>query len=132
VHGPAVRLAHDEHPSREQLRDFVRVPILGAVFLRLTDLGRGLDPAISGSVLDVSIGGMALETQEALRVEVPILCSFRFDGHDFRDVPATVLDCQARGEGFRARLKFGRVPGDDERRLATIVTRHSVRPPTWA
>lgn len=127
----AVRRAfflHDEKPLRQQLRAAVRVAAEGT--LVLGGDGAHAPPAetTKGTLVDISVGGCAVEMPAALPVGHASHVSITWDGETYRALPATVLQCDARGGGFLVRLAFHGLSVDDDTRLSAAVARHSGRP----
>ena len=139
VTAPANRLvfAHDEHPARIQLRAAVRIPLTGSVELRrpaspsasAPASGRGNELVATGTLRDISVGGIALDTKVRIPVGSELGASFEIDGGACRDLAAWVLECVPRARGtFRLRLQFRDLPPVDETTLAAAVARRTARP----
>jgi hypothetical protein len=150
-----VFFAHDEKPERQQNREHVRVRMHGIVTVRMVDLVRkpsrttgGLEAAraeaslsddppepISGTLVDVSAGGLAMDVPAPaagpLRRGTRIRCSFAVgDDATFNDVAALIV---AAGAGPRSgtqhlRLSFVALADVERDRLASAVARQQ-RPP---
>ncbi|HEX7624992.1 MAG TPA: PilZ domain-containing protein [Anaeromyxobacteraceae bacterium] len=106
--------AHDEAPARIQLREYARVPAKGAVALRplgprLARPGDG--PAeLRGELVNVSGGGVLVETRARLPVGSLLSASFVIAGRRFADLRAVVLSVvPAVDDRFRAHLEFRRI-----------------------
>jgi hypothetical protein len=167
-----VILAHDEQPTRIQLRKSVRVTVRGPV--RLNPLGAaapnanegtarearpdavsdehastnpmanvgenggstsdsGATKVGSGSLVDISVGGAALDADIHVPVGSLVQLSFELDGVDYRDLLAFVLECRPRGRTTHHwRLEFRNLPQAHEHQLASSVARHSAKPLTQA
>lgn len=147
---------HDEQPNRIQLRRSVRVTVRGPVHLHglpveqpaavvgdpaapepvLADKPTGLgdDDARSekegnGALLDISVGGAALETTAQVPVGSLVRLSFALDGSTYHDLLAHVLECAPRPRGtHHMRLEFRNLPQADEHHLAASVARYSAKP----
>lgn len=118
--------AHDESPARFQLRDYVRIPFGGPIRLQTAASA----PAwITGSLIDISMGGAALETEMMLHPGDAVLAAFDLGGALFSDVKSVVLDSRPGSAGAqRVRLEFEGLPTSDEERLAAAVAYLSVKP----
>jgi len=131
-------LRHDEHPERHQLRAAVRVNAPGIVRLsrRAGEAATGngapeqADPyAASGSLVDISIGGLAVAWPGPLSVGASPHVTVEWNAEVYQDLPAVILRCDARPGGrFLVRLEFRGLPAAEEARLAAAVARHSARP----
>jgi hypothetical protein len=53
--------------------------------------------------------------------------SITWAGETYRDLPAAVLRCDARGAGFHVRLAFHGLSAEDDTRLFAAIARHSGR-----
>jgi hypothetical protein len=110
--------AHDESPTRFQRRAFVRVAAHGSIDLVRT----GGTAPVTGTILDVSVGGAALETDVELRAAEGVLASFILNTASFTGVKASVLDTRPNPTGrHHVRLKFDQLSIADEDRLAAAV-----------
>ena len=134
--GPARKrlLSHDEHPQRHQLRAAVRVTAQGTVslFPRVGPSVKGSPartPMVEGTLLDISVGGLAMESSVAIAVGTASYASITWAGEVYLDLPASVLKCDARGARFHVRLEFSGLSTEDDNRLAAAVARHSGRLP---
>jgi hypothetical protein len=132
-------LRHDEHPERHQLRAAVRVNAPGTVRLSRRPgeaaTGNGAGPeqadayAASGSLVDISIGGLAVAWPGPLSVGASPHVTVEWNAEVYQDLPAVILRCDARPGGrFLVRLEFRGLPAAEEARLAAAVARHSARP----
>ena len=82
-----------------------------------------------GSLLDISVGGAALDADIHVPVGSLVQLSFELDGIAYRGLLAFVLECRPRGRGMHHwRLQFRNLPQADEQQLATSVARHSAKP----
>jgi len=118
---------HDEEPLRQQLRAAVRVNAQGTVVM-VPGGAPGLSAApAKGTLIDISVGGCAVETPAALSTGQALHLSITWAGETYRDLPASVLRCDARGSGFHARLAFHGLSADDDTRLSAAIARHSGR-----
>ncbi|MEA2698725.1 MAG: hypothetical protein QOI66_2996 [Myxococcales bacterium] len=140
-HGRVLVLSHDEAPARAQLREFVRVDAQGTVRFRPVPLPGTPPPAKGaaadsiGSLVDVSLGGMALHVASVWPEGTPVVVAFEFGGEAFQGIGAVVLDCRvvapsepgAAGEQL-LRLTFRLFSAGDEQRLAAAITAHTARP----
>jgi c-di-GMP-binding flagellar brake protein YcgR len=118
--------AHDEAPARIQLREYARVPAKGAVSLR--SLGPrlvrpGAGPAeLRGELVDVSGGGVLVESRARLPVGSLLSASFVIAGRPFSDLRAVVLTVDpAVDDRFHAHLEFRRIPEAERDRLVSAV-----------
>jgi len=133
--GLQVRLAHDERPTRLQLRDAVRVPLTGVVHLRSHILNAIDEPSdevgdavTECELLDLSLGGLAVQSQSRLAVGGVVHVGFESDGAVFEDLAAVVLECEPQAKGaFRLRFEFHRLASGDEQKLSALITRLSAR-----
>jgi hypothetical protein len=121
-----LRFLHDEHPTRQQLREYVRVPVDGALALRPLTRWQGALPALAGPVqarlIDLSGGGALASSRAPLPVGALALASFSVGGAAFDGLRTVVLDCQPGGDGLhRLHLEFtGRVGAERERLVAAL------------
>lgn len=132
LHEDQVRLVfrHDEQPSRIQLRAAVRVSAHGTVHLRpvLANPAEPDSEDVAGALLDISLGGIALETKSKVAVGQALRASFDLDGRSFQDLAAWVLECEPRRRGsYRLRLKFRELPASDETALSAVVAHRSAK-----
>jgi hypothetical protein len=119
---------HDEHPERQQLRATVRVNAAGKVELSGRPTDEAGAPRISGSLLDISLGGLAMTSPVALAVGSSPYVAIEWDGELYGDLPAFILRCEARpGGSFLARLEFRGLGAAQEGRLSAAIARHSAR-----
>ncbi|HEY0712752.1 MAG TPA: PilZ domain-containing protein [Polyangia bacterium] len=125
-HGPdACKLlfAHDESPARVQRRAFVRVGARGAMALKRTTADHAM---ITGTIVDISVGGAAVETDVELGAGEEVLATFTLNSAAFADVRASVLSAQPVTTGrHHVRLKFDKLSIPDEDRLAAAVVHHT-------
>jgi choline dehydrogenase-like flavoprotein len=127
-------LLHDEKPQRHQLRAAVRVNAQGAVTLlpreaAPTKVNRPTPAAVEGTLIDISVGGFAAEAPVALAAGTALHASITWAGESYRELPAAVLKCDARGVRFHLRLEFRGLSTDDDARLSAAIARHSGRLP---
>jgi len=121
-------LGHDEHPERIQLRAAVRVSARGTVELRPRTGAE--EPIAQGSLIDVSVGGLAMQTSTKVAVGAALHASIDWDGVRFPELPAWVLECKARPrDNYHVRLEFRGLPQNEESRLSAEVARRSARVP---
>jgi preprotein translocase subunit YajC len=146
--------AHDEQPTRIQLRRSVRVTVRGPVHLHglpveqpaavardpaapepvpadtaATGLGGDHAKEGNGALLDISVGGAALEATVHVPVGSLVRLSFALDGSTYHDLLAHVLECDPRPRGtHHMRLEFRNLPQVDEHHLAASVARYSAKP----
>jgi hypothetical protein len=120
--------AHDERPQRIQLRDFARVRVQGQVELKPDEpRGEGAADAsgaaaVRGEMIDVSLGGMLVESQEPIPAEAALACSFSLEDATFRGLPARVVRCAAAvGGRHRIHLEQDRLSGA----IASLGMRHA-------
>lgn len=121
-----LRLEHDEHPARQQQREYVRVPLDGPLALRpVTQWQPGL-PSLVGDVqarlVDLSGGGALATSRAPLPVGALVRATFQVGGVAFEGLRAVVLACQPdAGGGHRLQLEFtGRLGGERERLVAAL------------
>jgi hypothetical protein len=139
--GRVLVLGHDEAPARAQLREFVRVDAQGTVHFHPVPLpgtpppAKGAAAETIGSLVDVSLGGMALHVASTWPEGTPVVVGFDFGGEVFQGIGAVVLDCRAvaPSEPDAAvrqllRLTFRHFSAGDEQRLAAAITAHTARP----
>jgi hypothetical protein len=131
--GRILLLAHDEAPTRSQHRGFVRVNARGTVRVRPLASRIGPQPetteTIIGSLVDLSLGGMAVHIPRALSPGVGVAVTFDFAEQSYRDVEALALDCRPiSAEKRLLRLAFRKFPPGDEQRLAAAITVVTARP----
>jgi hypothetical protein len=117
---------HDESPARFQLRDFVRVPFRGPIRLQTPVTG----PAwITATLIDISVGGAALETEAMLQPGDAVVASFSLGDAQFAELKSVVLDSRPGATGGqRVRVEFEGLPPSDEERLSAAVAYLSVKP----
>jgi len=124
-------LRHDEQPERLQLRNAVRVAAQGPIELRpriavASASGSGDHPLTRGELVDLSVGGLALSTEVRLPVGAALHASFEWEGGEYRDLPAWVIECLPRSRGlYLARLEFRALPAIEEARLAAAIAHRS-------
>jgi hypothetical protein len=118
--------AHDEVPTRIQLREYARVPARGFVALRhlgphLVRPGAGR-AELPGELVNVSGGGMLVETCARLRVGVLLSAAFAVGGRPFTDLQAVVLSFEPAADGrFHAHLEFRRIAEAERCRLVSAI-----------
>jgi c-di-GMP-binding flagellar brake protein YcgR len=118
--------AHDEAPTRIQLREYARVPARGSVAMR--HLGPHLvQPGTaraepSGELVNVSAGGMLVESCARLRVGTLLSVDFAVSGRPFAGLQAVVLSFEPAPDGrFHAHLEFRRVAEEERCRLVSAI-----------
>lgn len=119
-------LAHDEAPERLQRREYVRVPARGEVTIRplLWPVPPpGARSAIRGRLVDVSGGGLHVETEAPLAVGLLAEVAFAVDDAVFAGLRAAVLTCAAVEGGHEARLELKGVPEHERERLTAAIVR---------
>jgi hypothetical protein len=126
-------LGHDERPARIQLRAAVRIAMSGVVELRYPAPpslpGGPTEMRATGTLQDVSVGGIALDTRDKIGVGSEVRASFDIDGTPCRDFAAWVLQCEPRSRGaFHLRLQFRDLSPSDENAVAAAVARHTAKP----
>lgn len=124
--------SHDEQPDRQQHREHVRVRAHGVV--TLVDSVKGPTATMTGALVDVSAGGLALDLpvlpEGAIRRGAQLRCSFKLGEKDtFEEMEALVV---AAASGPRPglqhlRLSFTALPEAARDRLAAAVARHQLR-----
>jgi hypothetical protein len=123
-------LAHDEAPARQQQRQFVRVQAGGPIELSITAdpaSDRKADP-IQGTLLDVSLQGVAVSLREKLAARAQGRLSFSFRNETFGYLDVAVLECEGPPAGpFRLRLQFRGLSHGDERRLGAAIAQATTR-----
>lgn len=127
-----LRFLHDEHPARQQQREYVRVPVTAALELRpLTQWQSGL-AALAGLVqarlVDLSGGGALASSRGPLPVGTLALASFSVGDAAFEGLRTVVLDCQPGGDGLhRLHLEFTGRMGAERERLVAALTQLELR-----
>jgi hypothetical protein len=122
-----LRFEHDEHPARQQQREYVRVPIDAPVTLRpVTRWQPGL-PSLAGEVqarlLDLSGGGAQATSRVPLPVGALLHAGLEVGGTRFDGLRAVVLSCEAGDGGLhRLHLEFTGRPGAERERLVAALT----------
>jgi len=130
-----VIVRHDERPERHQLRATVRVDARGTIELSprvapaATDAhdGRAAAATIHGSLIDISVGGVAMQSPVVVPVGAALHASIDWHGDSYRDLPVWVLSCHARAGAHVVRLEFRGLPAAEEARLAAAIARQSAR-----
>lgn len=122
-----LRLEHDEHPVRLQQREYVRVPVDGAVRLDpAAPWPQGLPwPAgpAQARLVDLSGGGAAADSRVPLPVGALVRASFSVGGEAFDGLRAVVLACRpGDGGGHRLQLEFTGRAGAERERLVSALT----------
>jgi hypothetical protein len=121
--------AHDEQPDRQQQREHVRVRVQGTV--------RIADPvgAMSGTLVDVSAGGLALDLPisagGSIRRGAHLRCSFTLGEREtFDELDAVVVAAAAgpRAGTQHLRLSFTSLAEPARDRLAAALAKHQRRP----
>ncbi|MES1205284.1 MAG: PilZ domain-containing protein [Pseudomonadota bacterium] len=152
--------AHDEHPTRIQLRKAVRVTVRGPVHVNPVSgaggrAGGGANPAADtatldpdlrveaspdggapgeealgeGALLDISVGGAAVDASIHVPVGSLVRLTFQLDGTAYHDLLAFVLECRAGArQRHHMRLEFRNLAQTDERQLAASVAHYSAHP----
>jgi hypothetical protein len=151
---PAVRrtfLSHDEHPERQQDREFIRSRINAPIKIQVIDApvapgdarvaaAPPTSPA-SGTMVDVSAGGLSMSLPVSPARAVVrgshVRCWFTLDAHAmFEGLVAVVVDARAVAvprPGIQTlRLAFTALSDADRDRLASAVARHQGAPPASA
>ena len=124
--GWLLRFEHDEHPTRQQQREYVRVPVEGAILLRPVAQWQPGVPALASEVrarlVDLSGGGALATSRAPLPVGALVRASFEAGGATFDGLRAVVLGCKPAGDGLhRLQLEFtGRLGGERERLVAAL------------
>jgi c-di-GMP-binding flagellar brake protein YcgR len=98
----AVAIEKKSPTSRLQRRKFIRLDISGKMAFRALDdpsgKGAGFGPEISGTLLNISAGGLLFECSHRLKSDGIILLNFTLKGkHALRDVMAVVKRCERSG-----------------------------------
>jgi c-di-GMP-binding flagellar brake protein YcgR len=96
----AVAIERKSPTSRLQRRKFIRLDISGKIAFRALDnssgKGNGFGPEISGTLLNISAGGLLFECAHQLKSNSLILLDFTLKGrHALKDVLAVVKRCEA-------------------------------------
>ena len=128
-------LRHDERPERHQLRATVRVSARGTIELSprvaapAGDAHDGHTAAatIHGTLIDISVGGVAMQSPVAVPVGAALHAAITWQGDTYRDLPVWVLHCDARAGAHVVRLEFRGLPATEDARLATAIARQSAR-----
>ncbi|HEY0706554.1 MAG TPA: PilZ domain-containing protein, partial [Polyangia bacterium] len=117
---------HDESPTRVQRRAFVRVGARGSIALTRTTPANAV---VTGTILDISVGGAAVETDVELQGGEQVLASFTLNSAAFTNVRSSVLDSRPTAAGkHQVRLKFDKLSIPDEDRLAAAVVHFTTNP----
>lgn len=117
---------HDDNPARAQHASCGSTPAAPprCTTAASTAPAAGPPPRCTGTLIDVSVGGMAIRTDKRIEGRTYARATFTLGAEEFHDVEATVLGCEGPPEGpFRLRIKFVRLSPDNLRRF-----RHSHRP----
>jgi len=147
-------LSHDENPERQQDREFIRLRINAPIKIQVIDApvaaggARAAAPSptspaapVSGTVVDVSAGGLSLNLPFAPGRAVVrgshVRCWFTLDQHaTFEGLVAVVVGARAmtgpRPPLQNLRLAFSALSDADRDRLAAAVARHPAAPPASA
>ncbi len=129
-------LAHDESPVREQMRAFVRVGAHGSIWFRPAAKTGAPVVEATGTLIDVSLGGLAARTAATLSAGTVGTVAFAFADQRYQGIEATVLDCRrVEGDGsasdatpYLLRLRFRKFAAGEEQRLAAAINLHTARP----
>jgi hypothetical protein len=138
--------AHDEQPDRQQQREHVRVRVQGTVTVQSMDpasaasrssrtgAGRTGPPAVTGTLVDVSAGGLALDLPTAaassIRRGAHVRCSFTLgEGETFEELAALVVAAAAgpRPGTQHIRVSFTALAEPGRDRLAAALAKHQRR-----
>jgi uncharacterized protein YndB with AHSA1/START domain len=129
--GWRLRFEHDEHPARQQQREYARVAIGGALTLRPVAQWQPGHQALSGEVqarlVDLSGGGALATSRSPLPVGALLLASFAVNGAAFDGLRTVVLACQAHGGLHRLHLEFTGRMGAERERLVAALTQVELR-----
>ncbi len=124
--GWLLRFEHDEHPARQQQREYVRVRVDGPLSLRPVARWQPGLPALAGDVharlVDLSGGGAAATSRAALPVGALVRASFEVGGAAFDGLRAVVLACHPADGGHRLQLEFTGRLGEERERLVAALT----------
>lgn len=154
AHAPGRRVffSHDEHPERQQEREFSRLRIDAPIKVQVVDAPvvtggaratarapRGPAEPLSGRMVDVSAGGLSMNVPVSPAGPVlrgsHVRCWFTLDQHaTFEALTAVVIDARA-ATGSRSqnlRLAFTALAAADRDRLAASVARHQGTTPASA
>jgi hypothetical protein len=119
--GEGIVMLSDVHElERIQRRTAVRVPIrLGVSLACLDDPSAGLQ-AVSGYTIDIGVGGVQVQTLRPLPDCDPTVMLTLPDGTRVAAL-SLVLQTTPYGDGYRSRLSFQDLPGDDMTALSALV-----------
>jgi uncharacterized protein YndB with AHSA1/START domain len=121
-----LRFEHDEHPARQQQREYARVQVDEAVELSPVTQWQGppsLARDVNARLVDLSGGGAKATSRAALPAGALVHASFAVGGARFDGLRAVVLSCEPGGEGLhRLHLEFTGRPGAERERLVAVLT----------
>lgn len=129
-----VFLAHDERPERQQVREWVRVRVDLPVHCQTLHAdnpaaGGRLLARFEGRIVDLSAGGMALETAAGVGEGTLVKCSFVLgNGSSFEELTAVVVGARSGQPGESLRLAFTDIPERERDRLVAAVAWHEQNP----
>jgi c-di-GMP-binding flagellar brake protein YcgR len=84
---------------------------------------------ITATLIDISVGGAALETEAMLQPGDAVIASFSLGDTQFSNLKSVVLDSRPGPTGAqRVRVEFEGLPTSDEERLSAAVAYLSVKP----
>jgi hypothetical protein len=129
--GWRLRLDHDEHPVRQQQREWARVALAGAVALHPVTRWQALPGAggaapsgdVSARLVDLSGGGARVTSRVALPVGALVHAAFQVGAARFEGLRTVVLACRPGADGgHELQLEFTGRPGAERERLVAALT----------
>lgn len=134
---PLLRVQTTGMWQRVQQREFVRLRLSAQVWARLaapaeTARDNSMSPAglseMSGQVIDVSAGGVQLETTQALTAGDRILLRFELPNAGVVEVEGNVVRSHpGRREGFLSGVQFMSLPAHQESMIVRFIYEQQVR-----
>jgi hypothetical protein len=124
--GWLLRFDHDEHPLRQQQREYVRVRVEGPIALDPVTRWQGrpeLASAVVARLVDLSGGGALATGRATLPVGTLVRATFSVGGVRFEGLRAVVLACQPSDDGQQQlHLEFTGRPEAERERLVGALT----------
>lgn len=124
--GGHYRFGHDEAPERIQQREHVRVEVAGPVHVEpfsSPQHGGAAPPACEGLMVNVSSGGMLLESELELPAGLSLRLNFEVNGARFQEVTAIVIESMKRPPNLAARIEFVGISEHERERLGATLSR---------